>query len=74
MLKLTVTIDLEGYDNSRMAAAAALRVAFLSSAVGGSIRGWTIHEMTLVEEGNAAFDELRASVDEGVYVDEEGVV
>jgi hypothetical protein len=59
MLKLSVTIDLEGYDDSKMAAAAALRVAFLSSAVGGAIRGWTINEMTLVDEGNAAFDALR---------------
>jgi hypothetical protein len=59
MLKLSVTIDLEGYDDSKMAASAALRTAFLSSAVGGAIRGWQIHEMTLVDEGNAAFDALR---------------
>ncbi len=63
MLRLSVTIDLEGYDSSKMAASAALRTAFLSSAVGGSIRGWQIHEMTLVDEGNAAFDALRAEVD-----------
>jgi hypothetical protein len=63
MLRLSVSIDLEGYDNSKMAASAALRIAFLSSSVGSAIRGWQIHEMTLVEEGNAAFDELRAEVD-----------
>jgi hypothetical protein len=59
MLKLSVEIELEGYDGSKMAAAAALRVAFLSSAVGGAIRGWTINEITLVDEGNAAFEALR---------------
>jgi hypothetical protein len=74
MLKLSVEIELEGYDGSKMAAAAALRVAFLSSAVGSAIRGWTINEITLVDEGNAAFDALRAADEDPVYVDEERVV
>jgi hypothetical protein len=72
MLKLSVEIELEGYDGSKMAAAAALRVAFLSSAVGGAIRGWTINEITLVDEGNAAFDELRAEVESAGDVDDDG--
>ena len=59
MLKLQVTIELEGYDHSKMSASAALRVAFQSSVLGGSIRGWTIHSIDLLEEGNAAFDALR---------------
>jgi hypothetical protein len=71
MLKLSVEIELEGYDGSKMAAAAAVRVALLSSAVGGSIRGWTINEITLIDEGNAAFDALRAEADSvASYVDD----